>query len=90
VLVSFYEPGKIGPESPQVELDAEGLLGRWFLQFFQKLRQSVRRMRIECTITSILIQNSLKSRTSLIAELRRACPDEDEKMLGQLADEFLS
>ncbi len=36
VLVSFYEKRRRGPESMQLELSADGLLGRWFRWYYEK------------------------------------------------------
>jgi len=36
VLVSFYQAKTRGPDSPQFEIAADSILGRWFMDFFDK------------------------------------------------------
>ena len=89
VLVSFYEPGKTGPECEQVELNTTGLLGRWFMLFFERSQISARRMRSDRALASLLIDKVPTSRAGLIRELIETCPHQDEKVLTQLVDDLL-
>jgi len=89
ILVSFYEPGKLGPQCEQLELDANSLLGSWFIHFFNKTRASAKRMRTERDLLSILIENVPISKPVLVDKLRRLNPDLDDKNVLQMIDDLL-
>ena len=39
VYVSAYERGRQGPDCPQLELEPTGILGRWFLDYFERISE---------------------------------------------------
>jgi hypothetical protein len=88
VLVSFYEKGKLGPEGEQLELDAGGLLGRWFVQFFEKARADAKRMRILRKAASILAGSKPLNSDHLVQELHKTFPDEDVSTIRRFVGEL--
>lgn len=81
VFVSFYEKGKKGPQCKQLELDAGGILGQWFLQYFENERADATRMRIERTLTRYLFSKANIEKLELLAALKRLCPEDENKNL---------
>lgn len=53
VLVSFYEKGKLGKDCEQLEIKCEGLLGQWFIQYFEKSRKLANHMKKEREISGL-------------------------------------
>ena len=76
VFVSFYEEGKLGHKCEQLAIKADGLLGRWFAQFFDKSRLLAKRMRIEKILGRLLFKKANISKDELKEILRKLCQDE--------------
>lgn len=90
VLVSFYEKEKLGPLCKQLEVAADGLLGQWFIQFFEKSRSTARRMRIERILGRLLYKKAKVKKTKLLLdELKKLCPPgEDANRLEQIINDL--
>lgn len=76
VFVSFYEEGKLGHKCEQLAIKADGLLGRWFGQFFDKSRLLAKRMRIEKILRRLLFKKANISKDELKEILRKLCQNE--------------
>lgn len=88
VLVSFYERGKLGPDCKQLALEANGLLGQWFVQFFEKSRSAANRMRIERRLGRLLFSKANIDKNKLLEELKILCPEDDVNRLEQVVEEL--
>lgn len=88
VLVSFYEQGKLGPEGEQLELDADGLLGKWFILFFEKSRADAKRMSIGRKAIRLLLKDTKIDKDALLAELEKRHPDVEKPTLRHIVDEL--
>ena len=90
IFVSFYEEGKIGPECKQLELDAKGLLGQWFLQYVKFSRTDETRIRIESLLTRYIIEKSGYTKPMLIETIKTLCPDCTIADIELVASDFKS
>jgi hypothetical protein len=88
VFVSFYEEGKAGPDCRQIELAANSMLGRWFVQFFEKSRLDFARMKIERTLARRLIQRLGISKEDLLKEAQSLCPNEKSDLIESVVSEL--
>ncbi|MGD8455116.1 MAG: hypothetical protein PVF83_01940 [Anaerolineales bacterium] len=88
VFVSFYEEGKLGPECKQLELDANSLLGEWFMQYVLLSRKDATRMRIERTLARYIFNNTNLSQEEILVYMKKTCPDDDVYIIERAIDEM--
>lgn len=88
MFVSFYEEGKAGPDCKQIELAAHSLLGRWFVQFFEKSRLDFARMRVERALGRYLIEQLGTSKEDLLKKAQSLCPNEKLDLVESVVSEL--
>lgn len=88
VLVSFYEEGKLGKDCEQLEINGDGLLGQWFIQFFEKSRKLANYMRLERIIGRFLLSKANISKSDLLDAMGKSYKGEDFISIKQIVDDL--
>ncbi|MEP7338574.1 MAG: hypothetical protein ABI977_12620 [Acidobacteriota bacterium] len=88
IFVSFYEQGKTGPEAKQIELDAKGLLGYWFLNYFEKSRYDARRIKLNRKISRYLYKELNTNGDQLLIKFLEMYSTEDKELTKEIFSEL--
>jgi hypothetical protein len=91
LFVSFYEKGKRGPDcADQLELRADSILGRWFMQFVEKSRIDAKLTHYQCGLLCAFLKDPGVPAVEVVQKFAAEFTDEDkqyaEQMIRQLRE----